>query len=149
LKVFKGVVQQDYQTSIVVNASCEQALAAIADVSGWWAKNFTGKADAAGDLFRVTFGDTFVDFAIAHPTPHEITWIVTNSYLPWQEDKTEWNGTRVIWQVNETESGSHIDMRHIGLSPRVACYQQCNEGWNEHIKQSLFNFINTGEGELQ
>src|ERR1700761_9582198 len=84
MQLFKGVTQQDYHTSIKVNAPCEKALAAIADVSGWWAKNFTGKSVAAGDRFKVTFGDTFVDFEIAHPTPHESTWGVTNCYLPWQ-----------------------------------------------------------------
>jgi len=149
MQLYKGIVENDYKTSIEVDASCERVLAAIANVSGWWAKDFKGSAAKAGDQFTVRFDDTFVDFEIAHPTAHESTWMVTNCYLPWQKNKTEWNGTRVIWQVNDTDKGSRIDMTHIGLSPEAECYTQCRSGWNEHIHESLLNFINNGKGEPQ
>lgn len=147
VNLFKGIAENDYKTSITVNASCEKALAAIADVSGWWAKNFTGKAVKAGDRFIVRFGDTFVDFEIAHPTPHEVTWRVTDCHLHWQNDKTEWKGTQIIWQVNDTGKDTRIDMTHIGLNPNVQCYTNCREGWTEHVNESLYNLITNGKGE--
>jgi len=149
MQLYRGVTENHYKTYIEVDTTCEQALAAIANVSGWWAKDFSGSASKAGDRFTVRFGTTFVDFEIAHPTGHEITWVVTNCYLPWQEDKTEWNGTQIIWQVNETATGCRIDMTHIGLSAKAECYENCRQGWDGHINQSLLNFINTGKGEPQ
>jgi hypothetical protein len=149
MQLYKGVVTKDYKTSIEVNGTCDQALAAIADVSAWWAKDFKGAATKAGDRFTVRFGETFVDFEIAHPTPHEVTWLVTDCYLPWLKHKTEWNGTRVIWQVNETDHGSRIDMMHIGLSPQAECFESCRKGWNEHVNESLLNLMNSGKGGPQ
>jgi hypothetical protein len=149
VNLFKGIAENDFKTSIMVNGSCDRALADIANVSGWWAKDFTGSASKAGDTFTVHFGDTFVDFEIAHPTDHEVIWKVTNCNLHWQDDKTEWNGTQIIWQVNDTPEGTLIEMTHIGLNPKVQCYENCREGWTEHINESLFNFINTGKGEPQ
>jgi hypothetical protein len=74
---------------------------------------------------------------------------VTNCNLHWQADKTEWNGTQVIWQVNDTPEGTRIDMTHIGLNPKVECYENCREGWTGHIDDSLKNLINSGKGEPQ
>jgi hypothetical protein len=149
INLFKGIAESDYKTCIMVDGTCEAALAAIANVSGWWAKNLTGSASKAGDTFTVRFGETFVDFKIAHPTNHEVIWKVTNCYLHWQEDKTEWNGTQVIWQVNDTPEGTLIEMTHIGLNPKVECYKNCKAGWTEHINDSLLRLINTGKGEPQ
>lgn len=149
VNLFKGIAENDYKTSTLVSGTSETALAAIADVPGWWAKDFKGNASKAGDQFTVRFGDTFVDFEIAHPTNHEVIWKVTNCNLHWQEDKTEWNGTHIIWQVNDTPEGTLIEMTHIGLNPQVECYDNCRQGWTEHINGSLANFINTGKGGPQ
>ncbi|MDE3249301.1 MAG: SRPBCC domain-containing protein [Bacteroidota bacterium] len=146
VNLFKGIAQDDYKTSILVHVPCGQALAAIADVHGWWAKNFTGNATKAGDTFTVRFGDTFVDFEIVRPTPHEITWQVTDCFLHWQDDKTEWKGTHVIWQVNDTGEATRIDMTHIGLNPKVECFADCRKGWTQHINSSLYHLITTGKG---
>lgn len=149
VNLFKGIAEEDYKTSITVTVSCDKALAAIANVPGWWANNFKGSAASAGDRFTVRFGETFVDFEIAHPTAHEVTWKVTDCNLHWQDEKKEWKGTHIIWQVNDTGEGTRIDMTHIGLLPTVQCYADCKKGWTENINKSLLHFINNGKGNPQ
>lgn len=147
LNLYKGTTEGHYRASIFVNSTTEQALAAIADVSGWWAKDFTGSAKYPGDRFTVRFGKTRVDFEIAGTSPHEAIWQVTDCILPWLKDQKEWNGTRVIWQANPDSDKTRIDMTHIGLAPHIECYAGCEEGWDRHVKGSLQHFIDSGKGE--
>lgn len=140
----------NYITRIQVNANPREAEKAISQVAGWWAKNFEGSAAKLRDRFTVRFGETFVDFEIVDLIPGDtIVWEVKDCFLHWQVDKTEWNGTRVVWELIPENNGTKIIMTHIGLTPEVECYENCRSGWTEHINQSMHNFINTGKGEPQ
>lgn len=142
--------QKNYHSSIAAGITPHQAFSNIANVSGWWAKNFTGKAQHVGDTFNVRFGDTTVDFEITEAIPDKkIVWHVANCHLPWLKDKTEWNGTDVVWEITPQNNETRIDMTHIGLTPEVECYEACEKGWNGHITQSLFNLATKGKGEPQ
>lgn len=35
-------------------------------------------------------------------------------------------------------------MTHIGLVPGIECYEDCQQGWDEHFKESLLQLM-TGE----
>ena len=140
--------QKNYHSSITANISAKEAFASIANVNAWWAKNFKGKAQNVGDTFCVQFGDTTVDFEITEAIPNKkIVWKVTNCHLPWLKDKTEWNGTEIIWEISSHGNVTQIDMTHVGLVPEVECYEQCNAGWNRHITGSLFKLITEGTGQ--
>ena len=139
--------QTNYHTGITTSASASAAFAAIANVSGWWAKNFRGNAQKTGDIFTVEFGETNVTFEITEVDPdRKIVWTVTGCNLHWQQDKTEWNGTRIVWEIIPENSDTKVEMTHIGLAPQVECYETCEKGWNHHIKDSLFKLVNEGMG---
>jgi hypothetical protein len=140
--------QKNYHSSIAAHVSPKEAFASIANVSAWWAKNFKGKATKNGDTFRVTFGDTWVDFEIADAIPEkQIVWKVKDCHLPWLKDKKEWNNTQVNWKISSQNGATKVDMTHIGLIPSVECYEACEEGWNGHVKDSLQQLLNTGKGK--
>jgi hypothetical protein len=139
---------KNYEATISVNAAPEKALTAINNVSGWWAKHFEGSAEKLHDQFTVRFGTTFVIFEMIDLIPGDTTvWEVRDCYLPWLNDKTEWNGTRVVWVLNPKQDSTIITMTHIGLEPEAECYETCVKGWDGHIKTSLLNLINTGKGQ--
>lgn len=149
----------DYTCSITAPISAKDALDKIARVSEWWAKNFEGSARARGDTFTVRFGDvasirsgggTFVDFKISEVMPdHRVVWLVTACHLPWLKDKTEWNGTRVVWHLSTSNGTTTIRMTHEGLTPTVECYGACEQGWNGHIQKSLRQLLEGGTGTPQ
>ena len=121
--------QANYHSSITTNVTPKDAFANIANVSGWWAKNFNGSAQQAGDTFDVRFGETTVDFAITEAIPEQkIVWKVTNCHLPWLKDKTEWTGTEIVWEIAPQDNATRIDMTHVGLVPAVECYEACEKG---------------------
>jgi len=139
--------RQNYHTSITAPVAAKDAYAGIADVSAWWAKNFEGSALKLGDKFTVRFGDTWVDFAITEAIPgKKSVWTVTDCHLPWLEDKKEWNGTYVVWDLEPHGSATQINMTHVGLTPEVPCYQDCKKGWTGHIQGSLLNLLSGGKG---
>ncbi len=139
--------QANYHTSFTIPASPAAALQHIANVGGWWAKNFTGHAAATGDTFIVRFGGTSVDFEISEFIPdRKIVWKVNDCNLNWLKNKKEWLGTTVVWDLSTTNGQTKVDMTHVGVAPGVECYESCVKGWNEHIYTSLVKMMEGGEG---
>jgi len=139
--------QQNYQASITANVSAKEAFEKICHVNEWWTANFEGSAKKLNDIFTVRFGETFVTFKIVDVIPNEIiVWHVTDCHLHWLSDKTEWNGTKVVFEISEQSNSTRIDMTHVGLMPDIECYENCEKGWDFFIKQSLLKLIKTGKG---
>ena len=137
----------DFSATLVVDKTPKEAFDAIADVSAWWAKNFTGNSKNKGDVFSVKFGDTFVNFKITEAVPgKKVIWLVTDCNLHWIKDKKEWKGTQVVWDIAPVGNTTEIVMTHVGLVPESECYNDCYAGWNGHIKGSLYKLLSEGVG---
>jgi hypothetical protein len=142
--------KQDYNATISVNATPKETYEKIAKVGDWWAKNFTGKALNENDTFKVRFGETFVDFKITEAIPgKKIVWYVTDCHLDWITDKKEWKDTKVVWEISAKNNATQIKMTHVGLTPEVECYNDCEVGWNGHVKGSLVKFLTENKGQPQ
>lgn len=138
---------QNYQCSINAPVSTEESFDKISRVSEWWTKNFKGGAQKLGDAFTVRFGETFVDFKIVEAVPDtKIVWQVTGCNLPWLKNKTEWNGTSVVWELSSKNGTTMVMMTHRGLVPGIECYGNCEEGWNFYVAKSLLQFLTEGKG---
>ena len=138
---------KNYHKTITVNASTEEAMKKIGQVNRWWAKKTKGKTQKLNDEFTVDFGETYVDFKVSELIPNKkVVWKVTDCNLHWINNKKEWNGTEVIFELSGKKNEAQIDFTHIGLVPGVECYKDCEVGWNEHVGDSLLKFINKGEG---
>jgi len=142
--------QQNFQCSIAADVTPAEAFESINQVNQWWAKNFEGSSQKRNDVFTVRFGDTFVTFKISEMVADEkVVWDVTDCYLPWLNDKTEWNGTSVVFEISPVGDETQVAMTHVGLVPEVECFTACEAGWNRHIKGSLFNLLTKHEGAPQ
>ncbi|HEY4208546.1 MAG TPA: SRPBCC domain-containing protein [Puia sp.] len=139
--------QKNYQRTIMVNAAPAEAYQGIKDVKAWWAKKVEGRSAQRWDVFTVRFGETFVTFEIVEDDPEKkIVWDVRDCNLHWQNDKKEWNGTRVVFEIAPAGECTKVTMTHVGLAPGAECYENCRQGWNEHIGESLVNYINHHAG---
>jgi len=138
--------RKDFYRTITVNASAKEAMKKISQVNCWWKKDFSGSTDKLNDKFTVPFGEpSFVDLVISEFEPNKkVVWKVTDCYLPWFQDKNEWNNTEVVFELSEENGKTRIDFTHIGLVPEVECYDVCEKGWNGHI-DNLVKFINEGK----
>lgn len=141
------MTKQDYRVSISAPVSASDAYDKIARVSEWWAKDFQGSARYVGDVFTVRFGETFVDFKITEAVAgSKVVWHVTNCYLPWLKDKTEWNDTNVIFGIAASPNGTTVNLTHEGLTPEVECFDGCVQGWNQYFGGSFQQFLTDGCG---
>ncbi len=91
-----------------------------------------------------------MNFKITESIPgKKIAWHVTDCYLHWLNDKTEWNGTTVVFDISPWGDGAKVTMTHMGLVPEVECFEACEAGWNEHFKGSLFKLLTEHAGVPQ
>jgi len=142
--------QQNYQCSIAADFKPTEAFEAINQVNEWWVRDIEGSAEKLNDIFTVHFGETFVTFKVTESIPgKKIVWDVADCYLPWLKDKTEWNGTSVVFEISSLADGTQVTMTHIGLVPEVECYNGCEAGWNKYFKGSLFKLLTEHAGVPQ
>jgi hypothetical protein len=138
---------KNYRRTITVNVSPAEAMKKISRIDLWWRKDFSDRAEKLNDKFTVPFGEpSFVDFVVSELAPDQkVVWKVTDCYLPWFNDKKEWNNTEVVFELSKEADKTKIDFTHIGLVPGIECYGVCEKGWNGHI-DTLEKFINEGKG---
>jgi hypothetical protein len=139
----------DYNVSITVDTTPEEAFKRINNVSKWWAtKEFNGKFEGLStnlhDEFIVEFGDThYSKHKLVEVIPNKkVVWLVTDSKLNWIEnDKFEWTNTKMIFEIIPKGNKTTIHFTHEGLVPGQECYDNCVKGWDAIIKQNLFNYM--------
>jgi len=118
------------------------------DVGRWWGQNdFHGKSERPDD-----------EFTIHHPGAHwsrqrlievipdqRVVWLVTESRLDWLTNKSEWTGTKMIFELSTRDDNTLLRFVHEGLIPEKECYDKCAQGWNRVIKEWLPDFITRNE----
>jgi hypothetical protein len=140
-----------YSSQISANISADEAIKRISNVPGWWGVTFTGSSEKQGDAFVVRMTkDSFFNFTVEELAPGKrIAWLVTDCYMPWYSDKTEWTGTRLLFDLLERDGITAVNFTHEGLTPAVECYKDCESGWSHWIAASLQSYLATGEGSFR
>jgi hypothetical protein len=144
----KTMTETDYHTVIDVHCSAQKAFDAICRVSAWWTENTQGDTVNLNGEFTVRFGETFSKFKIIESIPgQKLVWLVLDCNLHWMNDKKEWKGTKILWQITGSGDSGRISMTHIGLNAGIECFEDCTKGWNHYVTVSLFKLIEEGRGE--
>ncbi|HEY4784645.1 MAG TPA: SRPBCC domain-containing protein [Bacteroidales bacterium] len=140
---------KNYHKTITANVSAEEAYEKICQVNEWWTTSFKGSAKNLNDVFSVHFGETRVSFKVVEIIPtKKMVWLVTDCFLHWLRNKTEWTNTNIVFEISEKKNQTRIDMTHVGLVPGMECYENCEEGWNEYIGESIPKLLAKGKGVL-
>lgn len=141
--------QQDYHTSITVDATAQEAFDLINSVTLWWTENLEGSSQKLDDEFSVRFGDVhYSKQKLVELVPgKKVVWLVTDSKLNFIKDKQEWNNTRISFDISSQNGKTKVLFTHIGLAPAVECFDACSNAWSQYIQQSLQSLINTGTGQ--
>ncbi len=145
--ITETITKQDYSTSITVPVTAQEAFDSINNVSGWWSQNLEGGTDKLEKEFTVHFGETNITSKVTEHVPgKKIVWLVTGGYKHWLQNKEEWHGTTMVWEITEENNAIRIDFTHIGLVPGIECYNGCENAWNGYIKGSLYELMTEGKG---
>jgi hypothetical protein len=143
------MTNQNLNTTFVVDQTPEEAFAAINDVRAWWSGQIEGSTDKLGDEFTYRYKDIhYSKQKLTEFIPgKKVVWDVLDSYLSFVEDKTEWNGTRVAFEVARKGDKTEVQFTHIGLVPNHECFNACSDAWGFYVKDSLRNLITSGKGQ--
>jgi hypothetical protein len=140
---------QDLSLVFTVDQTAEEAFAAINNVRGWWSGNIEGATDKLGDEFTYRYKDVhYSKQKITEFIPgQKVVWLVLDSTLSFVDDKSEWNGTKVSFEIGKKGGKTEVRFTHIGLVPQHECYGACSDAWGSYINGSLRSLITTGRGE--
>src|ERR1039458_678563 len=138
-----------FTSTFSVDQDPTAVFAAINDVRRWWSGDIDGDTDKLGDEFSYRYEDVhYSKQKITEMVPDQrVVWLVLDSNLSFVEDKTEWNGTEISFDISRKDDHTEVCFTHNGLIPEYECYEACSGAWSFYMKESLRSFITTGRGE--
>jgi hypothetical protein len=139
----------DFTTTILVDQTPKEAFDAINNVRGWWSEEIEGNTATLNDEFTYHYEDVLsCKMKLIEVVPgKKVVWHVLNNYFKFTKDKTEWTGTKIIFDISEKDGKTQIVFTHKGLVPAYECFEICRDAWTNYIQNSLRNLITTGKGQ--
>ena len=140
---------ENYTTSFEVEQSPEEVFDAINNVRAWWSGEIDGHTDNLGEVFTYRYKDVHRSTQkITELVPgKKVVWHVTDAQLNFVQDKTEWNGTDVVFDIRRKGDKTEVRFTHVGLVPAFECFGGCSGAWGFYINGSLRNLITKGKGQ--
>jgi hypothetical protein len=138
---------QDFSTTLLVDQTPAEVFNAINNVRAWWFGEIEGSTDKLNDEFTYqyrTFHYTKQKLTEVIPNK-KIVWLVTESNLSFVEDKNEWTGTKIIFDIREKDNKTEVRFTHQGLVPKSECYNECSNAWSNIISYNLYKLITKKE----
>ncbi|WP_276502006.1 SRPBCC family protein [Terrimonas pollutisoli] len=143
------MTKQDFSTTLVVDQTPGQVFNAINNPQHWWSGEINGSTEKLNDEFTYRYKELhFSKQRIVDMIPDQkVVWLVTESIINYAEDKKEWTGTKISFEISEQDNKTHLRFTHLGLDPQIECFDSCSNSWSQLIQQSLFSLIATGKGK--
>jgi hypothetical protein len=136
--------EKSFTTTLLVDQSPEEVVAAVTDPRRWWSENIEGATDIPGE--EVTYRHKDIHRCTIRVTEMtsltQVVWQVVNNYFAFTDDTTEWNGTEIARHALKTE----LRFTHLGLVPAYECFDVCSNSWDFYLRTSLRGLIRTGKG---
>lgn len=143
------MTDSSYTTSFTVDQTPAQAFAAISNARGWWSEQIEGRTARVGEKFKYRFEDIHrCEIQVRELIPNrKVVWRVLDNYFSFTQDRSEWKGTDIIFEIARKGDRTEVTFTHLGLIPDYECYDACSDGWRTYINGSLRDLIATGRGQ--
>ena len=138
----------DFTTTISVDQTPQEAFNAINNVRDWWPGEIEGNTTKLNGEFSYRYKKMhYSNQKLVEVIPgKKVVWLVTESNLNFTEDKSEWTGTKISFEISQKDNKTQLRFTHIGLVPEYECYDICQDAWSNYIRNSLCSLITTGKG---
>jgi len=139
---------EDFTTTILVDAAARDVFNAINNVRGWWSENIDGDTNKLNSEFLYHYQDVHRAKMkiIEYVSDKKVVWHVLDNYFKFTKDETEWKDTNVIFEISEKDGKTQLKFTHQGLVPDYECFNVCHDAWTHYIQGSLKDLILTGKG---
>lgn len=142
------MTNQSFTTVILVDQSPQAAFDAINRPREWWGKDIDGRTDRLGEEWTYRYKDMHVS---KHRTSElapgkRVVWDVVDGQMSFLQDKSEWTGTKLVFDIARKDDKTEIRFTHARLVPAAECFDICSNAWSGLIGDSLKGLIETGQG---
>ena len=138
---------KDFTVAFTVEQTPEEAFAAINDVRGWWTgkPGIEGSTDKLGDEFTYRYEPHhYSKQKVTELIPgKKVVWLVLDSSIDFVNDKSEWKGTKVTFDIAKKGDKTEVRFTHIGLAPDIECFDACSNAWGSYVNGGLRSLIAT------
>jgi hypothetical protein len=143
------MTSQNFTCHFTVDQTPEEVFNAINNVRGWWSEEIEGGTDKLGEVFTYHYKDVHRSkIKITEFVPGKtIAWHVLDNYFNFTEDKSEWKGTDISFEISREGNKTEVRFAHLGLVPEYECFDVCSNAWGSYINGSLRSLIATGTGK--
>jgi hypothetical protein len=142
----------DFTITLLADKTPEEVFNAVINVRKWWhgyySEEIEGNTEKLHDefIFRAGEGIHYSKQKLIEVIPNKkIVWLVTDSELSFLQNKTEWTGTKIVFEISEREGKNQLVFTHEGLVPEIECYDSCSPTWTRYLQNKLLPMINTVE----
>jgi len=114
------------------------ALTTIEGLSGWWARDTTGRSEVGG-IIAFRFGPGGFDLKVLEQVPGKrVLWEVVDG-------PAEWIGTQINFELSAADEFTIVLFEHRGWAEPVEFMYHCSTKWAVFLL-SLKQFVETGQG---
>jgi hypothetical protein len=117
-------------------------------VRRWWKDTIEGSTAKLGDEFTYRYKEvrSSKQKATESIPGKRVVWRVIDSHLGFIQNKTEWNGTEITFDIAKKGDKTELRLTHVGLVPDHECYEKCSSGWGSLVTGNLRTLIAKGKG---
>ncbi|WP_343306381.1 SRPBCC domain-containing protein [Chitinophaga niabensis] len=145
----KTMETQSYTATITVDKSQKTAFNAVKNFRGWWSEEIEGPTDKLNEVFVYHYKDVHICKMklIEYIPDKKLVYQVLDNQFSFINDKSEWIGTKLVFDISNDGGKTKVKFTHVGLVPEYECYKVCFDAWGNYINNSLHSLIATGEGK--
>lgn len=144
--------KQDFTRVYLIDQTPEEIFKSLIDVRGWWSGLFSeeieGHSDKLNEEFSFRAGDGihYSKHKLVELTPNKkAVWLVTDSSLSFLEDKGEWIGTKLCFEISKQGARTAVRFTHQGLVPGIECFDRCTSAWSQYLDKFLLPLAKKSE----
>ncbi len=140
---------QDFSKTVRIKADAKHVFEAICNVRGWWSEDIEGETDRVDAVFDYHYEDVhFCKIRVIEMDEYrKVMWQVLDNHFSFVQDQSEWLGTKVIFELRESDGETILDFMHRGLLPEHECYAICHDAWTNYISSSLVDLVEKHKGQ--
>jgi hypothetical protein len=139
----------NFTSTLLVDQSPKEVFDAVNTPQDWWSGDFEGHTKKLNDEFTYRYKDIhYSKQRVVEMIPNEkVVWLVIESQLNFVDDKDEWTGTKIVFEISKKGDKTQLQFTHVGLQPEVECYGGCSLAWSQLVQENLCSLITTGESQ--